>query len=56
LEGHDFLSFLGPTVDGRNPAPVDMVYISLFTGFYTSQLVQDFFHQQDFQRLLLFVS
>ena len=26
------------TVDGRNPAP--------FTGFYTSQVVQDFFHQQ----------
>jgi len=34
------------TVDGRNPAPVDMVKIPLFTGFYTSQVVQDFFHQQ----------
>ena len=34
------------TVDGRNPAPVDMVNIAVFTGFYTSQLVQDFFHQQ----------
>ena len=34
------------TVDGRNPAPVDMVNIPLFTGFYTSQVVQDFFHQQ----------
>ena len=33
-------------VDGRNPAPVDMVNISLFTRFYTSQVVQDFFHQQ----------
>jgi len=32
------------TVDGRNP--VDMVYIALFTWFYTSQVVQDFFHQQ----------
>ena len=25
---------------------VDMVHIPLFTGFYTSQVVQDFFHQQ----------
>ena len=34
------------TVDRRNPAPVDMVNIPLFVGFYTSQVVQDFFHQQ----------
>ena len=34
------------TVDGWNPAPVDMVNFPLFTGFYTSQVVQDFFHQQ----------
>ena len=34
------------TVDGRNPGPVDRQSISLFTGFYTSQVVQDFFHQQ----------
>jgi len=34
------------TVDGRNPAPVDMENIPLFTGFYTFQVVQDFFHQQ----------
>ena len=34
------------TVDGRNPAPVDMENLPLFTGFYTSQVVQDFFHQQ----------
>ena len=27
------------TVDGRNPAPVDMVNIPLFTGFCTSQVV-----------------
>ena len=26
------------TVDGRNAAPVDMVNIPLFTGFYTSQV------------------
>ena len=35
-----------PTVDGRNPAPVRMVNIPLSIGFYTSQVVQDFFHQQ----------
>ena len=33
------------TVDGRNPAPVHIIKIPLFTGFYTSQVVQDFFHQ-----------
>ena len=27
----------GTTVDGRNPAPADMVNTPLFTGFYTSQ-------------------
>ena len=27
------------TVDGRNPAPVDMVNIPLFIGSYTSQVV-----------------
>ena len=36
----------GHTVDGRNPAPVDMVNIPLFAGFFISQVVQDFFHQQ----------
>ena len=36
----------GHTVDGRNPAPVHMVSIPLFTAFCTSQVVQDFFHQQ----------
>ena len=41
------------TVDGRNPVPVDVVNIPLFTEFYTSQLVQDFFHQQ-YQQLHLF--
>ena len=29
----------GFTVDGRNPAPVDVADIHVFTGFYTSQLV-----------------
>ena len=37
---------IGHTVDGRNPTPVDMENIPLLTGFYTSQVVQDFFHQQ----------
>ena len=33
-------------VDGRNPAnQLRLVNIPLFTGFYTSQVVQDFFHQ-----------
>ena len=27
------------TVDGRNPAPVDMVNISLFAGLHTCQVV-----------------
>ena len=34
------------TVDGQNPAPPRMMIIPLFGGFYTSQVVQDFFHQQ----------
>ena len=41
-----FSVFSSATVDGRNPAPVDMVNFQFFSGFYTSQVVQDFFHQQ----------
>jgi len=41
-----FNTISGHTVDGRNSAPADMVNIPLFLGLYTSQLVQDFFHQQ----------
>ena len=37
-----------------NPAPVGRYFIPLFTGFYTSQVVQDFFHQQDHQKITLF--
>ena len=33
------------TVDGQNPSPVEKQFIPL-SGFYTSQVVQDFFHQQ----------
>ncbi len=36
---------MGGTVDGWDPAPVDMVNIPLFIGFHTSQVVQDFSHQ-----------
>ena len=39
------------TVDGRNPAPVDMINIPLFTRFFTSQVVQDFSHQQYYPSL-----
>ena len=34
------------TVDGWNPAPPRMMIIPLFIGFHTSQVVQDFSHQQ----------
>ena len=33
-------------VDGRNPAPADVVDIPVFIGCYTSEVVQEFFHQQ----------
>ena len=42
------------TVDGRNPVPVDRYFIPLFSDFTnTSQVVQDFFHQQYFTRSFL---
>ena len=34
------------TVDGRNPAPVDIWFIPLLLGFQPSKVVQDFFHPQ----------
>ena len=39
------------TVDGRNPANQLrlVVEIPLFTRFYASQVVQDFFHQQQYK-------
>ena len=37
---------LHDTGDGRTPAPFDIENIPLLTGFCTSQVVQDFFHQQ----------
>ena len=39
--------FQPATVDGRNPAPLNMWAIPLFTWFYRSQVVVwDFFHQR----------
>ena len=35
-----------PTVDGRNPAPADMVNTSLFTGFYNIPAVPLACHQR----------
>ena len=44
------------TVDGRNPAPVDMLNILLFPGFHTCSVVQDFLQQyQMYQTSLKFV-
>ena len=37
--------WVGDTVDGRNPSPVHMVNILLFTRFQRSQPVQDSFHE-----------
>ena len=44
--GFDMFFFCCDTVERRNPAPVDMVNIPVFTRFYICQVVQDFFHQQ----------
>ena len=42
------------TVDGWNPVPVDRYFIPLFSDVTnTSQVVQDFFHQQYFTRSFL---
>ncbi len=46
LKSFAFRSFWQDIADGRNPAPVDMVNISLFTRFPTCWVVKDFFHQQ----------
>ena len=44
------------TFHGRNPAPVDTVgsLSHYLQGFHTSQVVQDFFHQQDQSSSLYF--
>ena len=43
---HGSYRIYNTTVDGTNPAPVDMVNNPLFAGFHTCKVVQDFFHQQ----------
>ena len=40
------------TVDGRDPVPVDRQFIPLFSRFHTSQVVNDFFHQQYLTRFV----
>ena len=48
IDRHEIVQIHGlvHTVDGRNPAPVGRWFLPSFTRFYTSQVVQDFLHQQ----------
>ena len=39
IESSGFKLFPLHTVDGTNPAPVDMVVVPLFTGFHANQVV-----------------
>jgi len=39
-------SLVVDTVDGRNPAPVDKLFIPLIIGFQPYKVMQDFFHPQ----------
>ena len=41
------------TVDGRNPAPVDMENIQFFIGFYTSQVVSRISSTNSMKHLLV---
>ena len=43
---HGVWIYCSHTVDGTDPAPVDMVNIPLFTWCHACWVVQDFFHQQ----------
>ena len=46
--------FVDVTVDGRNPANhLRLVVYPTVIGFQTSQVVQDFFHQQYYVRISL---
>ena len=40
--GSTVVNRVGDTVDGRNPAPLNRLFIPLFIGFLPSQVVQDF--------------
>jgi len=55
MTNHQPADGVGDTVGGRNSAPVDMANNPLFTGFYTSQVVQVFFHQQYHLAILVVV-
>ena len=49
-KGHSIIMYCH-TADGRNPTPVDMVNIPLFTRFYTSQVViAGFLNHQQYQK------
>ena len=47
-----YVSFREGAVDGRNRAPVDIENISCCIGFHRKQVVQDFFHRQQFYTFL----
>ena len=49
-----FIRNICNTVDGKTPAPVDMVNVPVFKRFYTSQGVQDFFRQQYISKTNIF--
>ena len=49
-------SFRSATVDARSPAPVDKLFIPLFTRCYTSQVVQDFFHQHSINSIIIYTN
>ena len=42
----DIVRCVSTAVDGGNPAPVNTQKIPFLIGVYSSQVVQDFFHQQ----------
>ena len=42
----DLMYCVRGTVDGRNPAPVDRLFIPSVLWCYTSRVVYDLFHQQ----------
>ena len=46
LKGYKYVGPRFTTLDRRNPAQADIVNIPSCAGFYSSQVVQDFFHQQ----------
>lgn len=43
---YKYFTTLGDAVDGRDLVPADSYFIPLLSGYYTSQVAQEFFHQQ----------